>query len=81
MQRYLPHDEVMPSMSLVISHGGHSTVMRALCHDVPVLVLPMHPMLDHKMIGESIAAKGAGLVLPRDTKPVDIAAAIGQTTS
>jgi UDP:flavonoid glycosyltransferase YjiC (YdhE family) len=52
--------------------------MRALCHDVPVLVLPMHPMLDQKMIGESIAAKGAGLVLPRDTKPVDIAAAIGR---
>jgi len=78
VQRYLPHDEVMPSMSLVISHGGHSTVMRALCHDVPVLVLPMHPMLDHKMIGESIAAKGAGLVLPRDTKPVDIAAAISR---
>ena len=78
VQRYLPHDEVMPSVSLVISHGGHSTVMRALCHDVPVLVLPMHPMLDHQMIGESIAAKGAGLVLPRDSKPVDIAAAIGQ---
>jgi UDP:flavonoid glycosyltransferase YjiC (YdhE family) len=78
VQRYLPHDEVMPSMSLVISHGGHSTVMRALCHDVPVLVLPMHPMLDQQMIGESIAAKGAGLVLPRDTKPVDIAAAIGR---
>jgi UDP:flavonoid glycosyltransferase YjiC (YdhE family) len=78
VQRYLPHDEVMPSVSLVISHGGHSTVMRALCHDVPVLVLPMHPMLDHKMIGESIAAKGAGLVLPRDTKPVDIAAAISR---
>ena len=78
VQRYLPHDEVMPSMSLVISHGGHSTVMRALCHDVPVLVLPMHPMLDHKMIGESIAAKGAGLVLPRDAKLGDIAAAIGR---
>jgi UDP:flavonoid glycosyltransferase YjiC (YdhE family) len=65
-------------LSLVISHGGHSTVMRALCHDVPVLVLPSHPMLDQKMIGESIAAKGAGLVLPRDTEPVDIAAAIGR---
>ena len=78
VQRYLPHDEVMPSVSLVISHGGHSTVMRALCHDVPVLVLPMHAMLDHKMIGESIAGKEAGLVLPRDSKPIDIAAAIGQ---
>ena len=78
VQRYLPHDQLMPSMSLVISHGGHSTVMRALCHDLPVLVLPMHPMLDHKMIGESVAAKGAGLVLPRDAQPVDIATAIGR---
>ena len=78
VQRHLPHDEVMPSVSLVISHGGHGTVMRALCHDVPVLVLPMHPMLDHQMIGESIAALGAGLVLPRDTNSADIAAAIEQ---
>jgi UDP:flavonoid glycosyltransferase YjiC (YdhE family) len=30
------------------------------------------------MIGESIAAKGAGLVLPHDSEPVDLAAAIGQ---
>jgi UDP:flavonoid glycosyltransferase YjiC (YdhE family) len=76
VHRYLPHDDVLPSVSLVISHGGHSTVMRALCHDVPVLVLPMHPMLDHQMIGASIAARGAGLVLPRETEPADIAAAV-----
>jgi UDP:flavonoid glycosyltransferase YjiC (YdhE family) len=78
VQRHLPHDEVMPSISLVVSHGGHGTVMRALCHDVPVLVLPMHPMLDHQMIGESIAAVGAGRVLPRETNPVEIATAVGQ---
>ena len=78
VQRHLPHDQVMPTLSLVISHGGHGTVMRALCHDVPVIVLPMHPMLDHQMIGESIAARGAGLVLPRQTSPVDIAAAVEQ---
>ena len=76
VHRYLPHNEVLPSVSLVISHGGHSTVMRALAHGVPMLVLPMHPMLDHKMIGASIAAQGAGLMLPRDTKPADIAAAV-----
>ena len=76
MHRYLPHDKVLPSVSLVISHGGHSTVMRTLCHGVPLLVLPMHPMLDHQMIGASIAAQGAGLMLPRDTTPADTAAAI-----
>jgi UDP:flavonoid glycosyltransferase YjiC (YdhE family) len=33
-------------------------------------------MLDHQMIGASIAARGAGLVLPRETEPADIAAVV-----
>jgi UDP:flavonoid glycosyltransferase YjiC (YdhE family) len=76
LHQYLPHDEVLPSVSLVISHGGHSTVMRALGHGVPVLVLPVHPMLDHQMIGTSVAEQGAGVLLPSDAKPADIAAAV-----
>jgi hypothetical protein len=64
VQRHLPHDEVMPATSLVISHDDHSTVMRAICHDVLVLVLPMHPMLDHKMIGPASLTATSPAVVP-----------------
>jgi UDP:flavonoid glycosyltransferase YjiC (YdhE family) len=65
VHRYLPHDEIMPTVSLVVGHGGHSTTMRALAHGVPLLVMPMHPVLDQQMIGKAVADAGAGLVLPK----------------
>jgi MGT family glycosyltransferase len=35
------HSEVLPSAVLVVTHGGHGTVIRALAYGVPVLCLPM----------------------------------------
>src|SRR5262249_9106933 len=35
------HDALLRSASLVITHGGHGTVIRSLAHGVPLLVLPM----------------------------------------
>lgn len=76
MHRHLPHDEVMPVVQVVIGHGGHATSMRALAHDVPLLVMPMHPMLDQKMVGTSVAAEGAGELLAKDASPEQIRAAV-----
>lgn len=70
------HGELFPQASLVIGHGGHSTTFRALAHGVPVLVLPMHPMLDQPMVGRSIEGAGAGLALPRSSSPARLAAAV-----
>jgi UDP:flavonoid glycosyltransferase YjiC (YdhE family) len=36
-----PHDVVMKEVSLVVTHGGHGTVSRALSHGLPLLVMPM----------------------------------------
>ena len=47
-----------PTVSMVIGHGGHATTMAALAHDLPVLVMPMHPMLDQKMVGQSLVDAG-----------------------
>jgi UDP:flavonoid glycosyltransferase YjiC (YdhE family) len=33
-----PHDTVMKEVSVVITHGGHGTVARALLNRVPLLV-------------------------------------------
>jgi MGT family glycosyltransferase len=67
---YVPHDEILPSASLIVGHGGHSTTMRALAHGVPLLILPMHRILDQLTVGKAVAAAGAGRVLPK-TAPAD----------
>lgn len=35
-----PHTRVLQETDLVITHGGHGTVIRALIHEVPMLVIP-----------------------------------------
>jgi UDP:flavonoid glycosyltransferase YjiC (YdhE family) len=59
----------MPDVDLVIGHGGHTTTMRALAYDLPLLMLPMHPKLDQPMVARIVAERGAGLALPRTTSP------------
>lgn len=69
---YVPHEQLMPRASLLIGHGGHSTTLRALAHDLPVLLLPLHPQLDQPMIAAAVAAAGAGRVLPPTAPPESI---------
>lgn len=76
LHRYLPHDEIMPSASLVVGHGGHATTMRALAHGLPLLLLPMHPLLDQPMIAKAVAAAGAARILPKTARPEEIRGAI-----
>jgi UDP:flavonoid glycosyltransferase YjiC (YdhE family) len=62
---FVDHAELLPEAALVVGHGGQATTVRALAHGVPVLVIPMHPMLDQPMIGRAVAAAGVGLTLPK----------------
>jgi UDP:flavonoid glycosyltransferase YjiC (YdhE family) len=73
---FLPHDEVMSSCSAVIGHGGHSTTMRALAHHLPLVVMPIHPMLDQPMVGEAVAAAGAGVSIKAKSSPGEIRTAL-----
>ena len=73
--RWVPHGELMPKVSLVVGHGGHSTTMLALAHDLPLLVLPMHPLVDQPMVGKAVEGAGAGRRMskkasPRELRPV-----------
>jgi UDP:flavonoid glycosyltransferase YjiC (YdhE family) len=76
LRGFADHGELMRRASLVITHGGHSTTLKALAHGVPVLVVPMHPALDQSLVGAAVARRGAGLVLPRTSSPERFAAAI-----
>jgi UDP:flavonoid glycosyltransferase YjiC (YdhE family) len=59
---WLSYSQVMPQASLVICHGGHGTVARALADGVPVLVCPA--IGDMAETGARVAWAGAGLMLP-----------------
>ncbi len=59
-----PHGAVMSRASLVITHGGHGTVMRALVSRVPMLVIP-HGR-DQNDNAVRITERGAGLCLMPD---------------
>jgi UDP:flavonoid glycosyltransferase YjiC (YdhE family) len=63
--QYVPHEQLLPGCAVVIGHGGHGTAMRALGHDLPLLMMPMHPLLDQPMVGQAVAGQGAGLMLKR----------------
>lgn len=73
---YLPHDTVLPRATLVIGHGGHDTTLRTLAHDVPMIVMPMHPLADHRMIGRTLETYKAAQCLHPTAHPDQIRAAV-----
>jgi MGT family glycosyltransferase len=68
-----PHSQVMAEASLAITHGGHGTVMRALLHRVPLLVIP-HGR-DQNDNAVRVIERGAGLSLMPDASVDEIRAA------
>ncbi len=60
---WLPYSQAMAAGDLVISHGGHGTVVRALSLGAPLLVCPA--VGDMSENGARVAWSGAGLSLPR----------------
>lgn len=59
---WLSYSQVMPRASLVVTHGGHGTLTRALASGTPALVCP--PAGDMAENGARLAWAGAGLALP-----------------
>jgi UDP:flavonoid glycosyltransferase YjiC (YdhE family) len=69
-----PHNQVMPGAALVITHGGHGTVTRALLHGKPMLVVP-HGR-DQNDNAVRVTARGAGAMLPASSAAHEYRAAI-----
>lgn len=68
-----PHTVVMREAALVVTHGGHGTVMRALINRVPMLVIP-HGR-DQNDNAVRITERGAGLSLMPDASADAVRAA------
>jgi UDP:flavonoid glycosyltransferase YjiC (YdhE family) len=75
---YVPHADVLPGAALVISHGGHSTTMKALANGVPLLVMPLNPTADQGLIGEVIQTSGLGRRIPSRSDPATIRREVAQ---
>jgi MGT family glycosyltransferase len=59
--RSVPHSLLLKEASLVISHCGHGTTVKALAAGVPMLCLPMGR--DQDPLAERVASLGAGVRL------------------
>jgi UDP:flavonoid glycosyltransferase YjiC (YdhE family) len=68
------HDLLMPECSLVVCHGGLGTVLRALAHGIPLLVLPLGR--DQAVNAGRVAALGAAISLPAAAPAQDIRTAV-----
>jgi MGT family glycosyltransferase len=67
------HDRLMARAALVVTHGGHGTMMRALKYGVPMIVMPgIAP--DQAINGATVEELAAGRVLAQDTSSQEISA-------
>jgi UDP:flavonoid glycosyltransferase YjiC (YdhE family) len=68
------HDRLMPGAAAVIGHGGLGTVLRALAHGVPQLVLPLGR--DQAFNAGRVEQLGAGIEVSADAGPPRIRRAV-----
>jgi UDP:flavonoid glycosyltransferase YjiC (YdhE family) len=74
--RSVPHDAVLPAADLLVTHGGHGTVMAGLRYGVPMLCLP--PIADQPFNARKVEALGLGAALDPAASAQEIRAAISQ---
>lgn len=62
VERWVAQDEVMAPAAAVVHHGGFGTLMAALAHGLPSVVVPLFA-LDQHWNGARVREVGAGVVL------------------
>ena len=74
--RSAPHSQVLADADVVVTHGGHGTVIKALAAGVPILCIPTGR--DQPDNAARIVHRNAGLRLPKRASSARIAAAVQQ---
>ena len=71
IEQFIPQDEVLPHSDVVISHGGSGSLMGALAHGLPSILLPLGADQPHN--AKRCAELGIGLVLdPVTVTPLEV---------
>lgn len=63
LERFVPHEQVIPRVAAVVTHGGVGMIGRALLHGVPMLIIPLFS--DQPLNARLAAARGLAYHLPR----------------
>jgi UDP:flavonoid glycosyltransferase YjiC (YdhE family) len=63
IEPFVPHDDVLPHVAALVTHGGWGIVGRALRHGVPMLIIPL--VGDQPVIAARLAQMGLVHHLPR----------------
>jgi len=66
---FIPQHEVLPWCDAVVAHGGSGTVLGALAHGLPLLVIPQGA--DQWSNADKVVTAGAGLQLLREELSVE----------
>ena len=64
IERYVPQQDLLPTCSVVVHHGGSGTMFGALAHGLPQVVLPQGA--DNYVNADAIANAGLGVALRPD---------------
>lgn len=74
-----PHADVMRQASLVVTHGGHGTVIKSLAAGLPLVIL--HHGRDQADNAVRVTTRGAGLAISRRSSTPKISRAIAEVLS
>ena len=70
----VPHGAVLPHVDLVITHGGHGTLIRSLAGGVPVMVVPISR--DQPDNAARVVHHRVGVKVSKRSSPEKFAAAV-----
>ena len=76
----VPHQAILPEAALMVTHGGHGSVMGALAHGVPLVCVP-GVGADQPIVGERVVAVGAGRVVAPDAVGGELGDTVAQVLS
>jgi UDP:flavonoid glycosyltransferase YjiC (YdhE family) len=75
IERFIPQEELLPMCHVAVNHGGSGSVLGALAHGVPMVVLPMGA--DQSLNAGRCEVLGVGIALdPVGATPEAVAAAV-----
>ncbi len=64
VERYLPQSLLFPKCSVVVSHGGYGTILAAIEHGIPMIVVPFGA--DQPINARSVERRALGQVIDPD---------------
>jgi UDP-N-acetylglucosamine transferase subunit ALG13 len=74
VERFVPHDQVLPDVRLVVTHAGHGTVMASIAAGVPLVCIPMGR--DQPAVADRVAHHGLGVAVDPTTDVVGLRRAV-----